>query len=386
MFTFSPSKLYLFMKKAGIALLLLFATNHVWAQISLNLPDMAGPGDVIINSSQNYSGTTPPAGSNISYSFLESDTTFQDTIVFVTAASTPFGASFPTSTMATGSFGNYGYYKLNNTGLSLTGFVFDFGDGGGGLGLPFSSAVFPINPEIKVLNFPATMGMNIQSQGTSSFEFPFDTVINVNGIPATITKARINATILDTSTIDGYGNAEFVAGTIPVLRNIQSLKMTFKIQVFAKISILPAVWIDLPASVLDPSLIPVISTKTLSFWANGKKSAVAEFSLDSNNNVTSADYLKEMLLLTSNRSLLSVRPDFEFQAAPNPALNDVSFSSDAILKKVKIFSVTGQKMLEKDFQLNEYRVQVDALTNGVYVAELENEKGGKSQKRLIINR
>ncbi len=384
--TFGPSKLYLFMKKAGIALLLLFATTRISAQISLTQSDMSAPGDVIINSSQNFSGTTPPAGANISYSFLESDTTIQDTIAFVTAASTPFGASFPTSTMATGSFGNYGYYKLDNTGLSITGFVFDFGDGGGGLGLPFSSAVFPISPEIKVLNFPATMGMNIKSQGTSSFEFPFDTVINVNGLEATVTKARINATILDTSIIDGYGNAEFAAGTIPVLRNIQSLKMSFKIQVFAKILFFNPTWIDLPASILDPSLIPVISTKTLSFWANGKKSAVAEFTLDSSNNVTSADYLKEMLLLTNNRSLLSVRPDFEFQAAPNPALNEVSFSSDAILKKVKIFSVTGQKMLEKEFSLNEFSVRVDALTNGVYVAELENEKGGKSQKRLIINR
>ena len=69
--TFKPSNLYLFMKKAGIALLLLFATTRISAQITLNQSDMAGPGDVIINSSQNYSGTTPPAGTNISYSFPE---------------------------------------------------------------------------------------------------------------------------------------------------------------------------------------------------------------------------------------------------------------------------------------------------------------------------
>jgi len=372
------------MKKAGIALLLLFATTRISAQISLSQTDVAGPGDVIINSSQTFSGTTPPPGANMSYSFLESDTSMQDTTVFVTVASTPFASSFPTSTMATGSFGTYGYYKLDNTGLSITGFVFDFGSGGG-LGLPFTSAVFPVSPEVKVLTFPATMGMNLKTQGTSSFEFPFDTTLDINGLSAHITKARINATINDTSIIDGFGNAEFVSGTIPVLRNSQSLKMTFKIQIYAKISILPALWIDLPASILDPSTLPVISNKTISFWANGKKSAVAEFNLDSGNNVTNASYLKE-LLVTENRSLLSVSPDFEFQASPNPALTDVSFSSDAILKKVRIFSVTGQKMMEKDFQLNEYRVQVDALTNGVYVAELENEKGGKSQKRLIINR
>ncbi|HPI11373.1 MAG TPA: T9SS type A sorting domain-containing protein [Catalimonadaceae bacterium] len=374
------------MKKAGIALLLLFATTRISAQITLNQSDMAGPGDVIINSSQNYTGTTPPAGANISYSFTESDTTIQDTTVFIAASSTPFIADMPAGTnMATASFGNYSFFKLDNTGLYATGLVFDF-QGGGGLGLPFSSAIFPINPPLKFMTFPATMGMDLKTQATSSFEFPFDTVISIGGINATITKARINATILDTSIIDGYGTAEFVSGSVPVLRNVQTMKMSFAIEVYAKLfPFLPAAWVALPASVLDPSLLPVIYSKNLSFWANGKKSAVAEFTLDSSNNVTSANYLKEMLV-TGFRPLVSVRPDFEFQASPNPALNDVSFSSDAILKKVKIFSLTGQKMLEKDFQSIECHIQVDALTNGVYVAELENEKGGKSQKRLIINR
>ena len=87
-----------------------------------------------------------------------------------------------------------------------------------------------------------------------------------------------------------------------------------------------------------------------------------------------------MLLLTNNRSLLSVRPDFEFQAAPNPALNEVSFSSDAILKKVKIFSVTGQKMLEKenlDIRLEkslnnqDYQIQIIFDDQETSIAEVE---------------
>jgi len=371
------------MKKTGLFLLLLLLSSEIFAQITLNQSDFAGPGDVLVNSNQQYSGSLPPTGANQLYSFPESDTTFQDTTVFVSVASTPFASAFPTATMAVNDQGIYYYFKLDNTGYYIQGLTYTLPPIG--LNLPFTSAVFPLNQLVKLIDFPATMGMNLKTQATSNFEFLYDTTISIGGLNANVTKARIVATVTDTSIINGYGNAEFAGGTIACLRNAQTLRIKFKVQVFAQILIFPAAWIDIPAAVLDPSLIREFYTKQLLFWANGKKGPVATLELDSNNNVVSADYLTS-LLITSNNSIVRTKQIFSFEASPNPAQDLVSFTSEAELKKIKIFSTSGNKISEKNFLPGQTSITLESIASGIYVAELENNKGEISRKKLIINR
>jgi hypothetical protein len=371
------------MKKAGIILFLLLGSLKMFGQITLQMSDLAGPGDVIIDASQFYSGTTPPTGANQTYPFPESDTTILDTTFFVATSSTPFADTMTNSNLAVGVGNSYTYYNLNNSGFYLRGFVFDFTDFP--LDLPFSFAPFRFNPPLSLLTFPATNGMNLKTTGTARFEFPYDTIITIFGAPARVTKAAVIATARDTSVIDGYGNAEFVSGLVPCLRNSQNLKMTFKIQVFAKISIFPASWVDLPANLLPGGGLPELYTKSLLFWANGKKSPIATLEIDSMGNVASASYKRD-LLVTSQNPLVSAKPSFRFEAAPNPAGDIISFSSEEILKKIRIFSLTGQKILEQNLETNQKGISLSALASGTYVAELESGKGFLSRKKLIISR
>jgi len=370
------------MKKTSSIFFLLFLTTVSFGQITLTVNDIGNVGDQIISSSQNYSGDTPPDGPMQTYSFPESDTSFQDTTNYISPASTPYAALMTGSNLAENNFGAYTFYTRNSTGYFLNGLVFDFPVDG--LGLPFSEVPLKFTPPAKLLAFPATVGQNLTSQSTARFEFNYDTVISINGLNATVSKVGVVATLFDTSTIDGYGDAEFVSGSIPALRNLQTFKITFKLQVFAAILFFPPSWIDLPTNLLPAGGIPEIYQKSLQFWANGKKAPIAEMGLDSAGNVVGASYLKE-LLVTSNRSLVSVKKGFEFTPIPNPAQGFVSFKSEEKIKNISILSSEGKKIMDKMVSEGESGISVSNLASGIYLMELESNSGKISRKKLVIN-
>jgi hypothetical protein len=246
------------------------------------------------------------------------------------------------------------------------------------INLNFENAALNFVEKMPILSFPATMGMNQIAQTTTRFEFPFDTVVSINGLSATITKVRINGIIKDTSKIDGFGTIQLPGGSFDCLRNIQTLKLSFTTEVFAKILIFPASWVSFPVP------IPDITVKQVLMWANGKKTPVATIALDSNENVLSSTVQK--VFLTANRPLLSAQPEFEFIPFPNPASEIINFSTEKSLKYLKIFSLEGKKIHEISIQPGMMEIKVDKISKGIYWIEAESLDGLKARKKLIINK
>jgi hypothetical protein len=372
------------MKKAGWMLAgLLFISSQSWAQISLSSSDLPTAGTTSLLADQVFTGETPSAGSNQTWSFPEADTSFFDTVSYIAASATPFGNQIPNANLATGGFGSYFFLKNTPSTYSIEGLVFELPPLP--INVPFTSAVFPLSSSIRIFNFPATNGQNLRSTATANFAFPFDTTITINGLQANITQARIVATVTDTSLINGFGTAEFAGGTFPVLRNEMRLKMTFKIQVFAAILIFPPTWIDLPANLLPAGGLPELYTKSVEFWTNGKQAPLASFTLDSLDNIESASYLKDVLY-TRNRSLLSARPEFEFTMYPNPAQQFLHLEGPAKAVQARIFSSDGKVLKEFAVDADEKALNLATLPNGLYWVELETSDQKRSGKQLIINR
>ena len=365
------------MKKPLFVALGLLLIQSSFAQINLNSSDLASPGDVIYNMSPPLSVSLPPAGPNQAYNFNVDSTGVQDTTYYVNPASTPFSSVITGANLASNAGGAYTYFEKSNAGFYLKGLAFPIPDIG--LNLPFSSAPFNFSPKIPVMTFPATVGMNLKTQSTGRFEFPYDTTVVVNGISAQVTKVAIIATLKDTSIIDGYGTATFPSGEVPCLRNRQYQKMTFKIELYAAILIFPASWIPYAVGGL-----PEVTSISYLFWANGKKSPVASLSVDTLGNLVNASFQSDLLHITTGVGSLDNQK--ELQIFPNPATEQISWIGNKSFKNLNIFSTTGQSIFQGAIANGQSSVKLTGLPNGLYWAEFEETSGTKTRKRLNINR
>ena len=365
------------MKYFLLFILAIVGIQTSFAQITLTISDLASPGDSITENTINNQDEIPAIGSNQTYNFLSTSAVGSDeTTNYLNPASTPFAASIPGSNLAAKTGDSYTYYQKDATGFYLSGLVIP--TAGFPINLNFDNAPLNFVQKMPILSFPATFGMNQIAQTTTKFEFPFDTVVTLNGLQATITKVRINGIIKDTSKIDGFGTVELPGGSFSCLRNIQTLKLSFTAEVFAKISIFPAVWVNFPVD------IPNITVKQVLLWGNGNKSPIVAMQLDSTGNVLGSSVQK--MFLTNNRPLLSAQPEFEFEPFPNPASDFLNLSSQKRLKYLKLFSLEGKKINEFKLQAADKVIQIGTINNGIYWAEVESEDGNLSRKKLIINK
>ena len=75
-----------------------------------------------------------------------------------------------------------------------------------------------------------------------------------------------------------------------------------------------------------------------------------------------------------------------FKLYPNPAkdLITISVNETVQVKKVRVYSVTGQIISEKEMPENNLQLEVSDLQSGMYLLEVETEDGFREVKRLII--
>lgn len=363
------------MKKLLTISLMMLLTTASFGQITLNQADIASPGDQIENIGVPFDGEVPTAGPSQTYNFMVDSSGFADTTFFMDAASTPFAAQMFGANLASNQQGAYTYYEKDASGFYLRGLVFDLS----GLGVG-SVSILPLrfHPRVPVLKFPATVGMNEKVQSTARFRFPFDTVVTVLGQNATVDSVEITANLKDTSTIDGYGTAQFPSGNVATLRNRQAQSLSFSILVRAKIGILPAFWTAFPL----PGL-PTIYGVSYLFWANGKKGPVATLNVDSFGVVTDAAFQAKLLSLNTGISELTLKNKVEL--FPNPA-NDVVSWSYSGMKKIEIFSFDGKKVLEKSDLSDVKSIPISELKPGIYISELEDFTGVRHRNKLTIRR
>jgi hypothetical protein len=367
------------MKKVFLFFFAFLFFDQAYSQITLTSSDIGSVGDQVIDEEIGWEGPAPMAGSNQNFNFQgQAGLSFSDTTFFLNPANTPFASDFTTSNIAQGGAGAFSYFTKSASGFKLDGFAFSIPPIPG---IPFSSAPFKLTPSISVLNFPSTMGQNFTGQATSNrFEFNYDTTLGVFNI----TKIGVTATLRDTSNIDGFGTADFPGQSIPVLRNLRRQRISFRIQVFASISIFPPAWIDLPANLIPGGGLPDVYTRDILFWSNGKKAPVATFNLDTSGNVASCRFQAD--LLVSNRHLVSARPAFEFTPYPNPNPGILSWKAEKNISILEIFSVSGKKIKSISVNGFENLIKLDDLENGSYLIKVRDKDGNASQKKLIISK
>ncbi len=93
---------------------------------------------------------------------------------------------------------------------------------------------------------------------------------------------------------------------------------------------------------------------------------------------TTFDFLN---ILTNSKEILS---KFTVKISPNPAVNSVNVISDEGISKIKIISINGQTLKTFDvFNLNESKIDVSELNEGLYLLESTNQKGKLTYHKLI---
>lgn len=68
------------------------------------------------------------------------------------------------------------------------------------------------------------------------------------------------------------------------------------------------------------------------------------------------------------------------QIYPNPATGTVTIATDSTLKSYEVVSVLGQKLLHGTFNPEQYTISLEGLSAGVYIINVQTEKGTVSQK------
>jgi len=74
-----------------------------------------------------------------------------------------------------------------------------------------------------------------------------------------------------------------------------------------------------------------------------------------------------------------------FQMYPNPASDQITISlSSAVIKKVKLYDVTGKKLKEENFESRTVQMPLNDISSGMYFLEITSDSGQKSSKKLIV--
>lgn len=179
--------------KLPFAFFCLFIFLNARAQIVLTTADFPAIGEQAIYRAINSTSTSPgPSGANQTWNFASLAPGYLDTLFYLNPASTPDGATFPTSTICEKhGDDNYQYYMSTPTGMKLTG---------------FADATEAIPLQIQGYTFPLlTYGSSVAHQFRAKFN-----VVSANTYDATF--------IQHNSTADGWGTVTTPTGTVNVLR------------------------------------------------------------------------------------------------------------------------------------------------------------------------
>ncbi len=254
------------MKKLLLFSLSIFSFS-AFAQISIDLSDIAVIGDVINRKADTLTPITGPgpAGANQTWTMttISSNPTYilNENTSVVTVASTPYAAQFSNSNVAmTNDNASYAYTNHNSSTMTTQG-------GAGDLLMLGNTIVAPLNPDLKLHNFPRTYNNSFTDN------YAVDVTINGSVISPLVSQVRYKRVATVTDVTDGWGSITTPNGTYSdVLRVKRSDHGKDTIWILPTIGFPPA-W-------------SVFSTKddtTYSYQWLGKqmKLAVAELNYDS---------------------------------------------------------------------------------------------------------
>ncbi|MEO5571623.1 MAG: T9SS type A sorting domain-containing protein [Bacteroidia bacterium] len=343
------------MKKIYITLIVLLPAIAFGQAITIGQSDLPAAGWGYVNAIDSaYTDPIPPGG-NQTWNYTGLQNLYQDSLLFIPSAGTPYASYYPNSNIAAfnPNDGTYTYFITNSTGFYLNGTI-----------LPqFSNLVAVFNPPQMYIPVPFTYNDTYSG---------FSRVVIDTMLAGDSTRIIIHTDI--NLIADGYGTLNLPGASIPNTLRIKQTKLETD-SILQKLPVLGWILIAAPAN----------QTTEFVWVRHGSGTLVLDINADS-------------LGVTANRSSYQV-----FFAAlgvneitnpvatntfPNPASDKVTFAFESSLSESSELTVTnlaGQEVESFNVtRLNSFTMSTARLSNGMYSYIIRNEKGIHAKGKFTV--
>lgn len=325
------------------------------AQITVTATDVGSIGDQVQQAVDTLppTGIMPgPKGANQTWNFNNLSQDYVDVLTFTNPNWTPDASSFPNANLAVET--PWGHVYMNNQVGSAT----IEGVSGDPFGLGVNMVLKNTPPEL-MMTWPAMYNNTSSSAFVTSGTFFVGYTDPSTG--AYIDSAKVVSHVTKLDSIDAWGSLTTPLGTYNVLR-VKEFRRTND-TVFAKY---PFIGYQVAFTQQDSSL-------TYSWWTNGMDFPVVQFDMDiPNDTVQRVTWLKA----NTNATGIAEAGAGEVSIYPNPASDELTLSvntTNAVF--VSIYDMTGKKLRTIDISSSTLRIDVRALSAGVYFYSVTDQAG-----------
>ena len=353
------------MKRTITIIIAMLCVLFVKAQITITQADFGNQfyhaiqaNDLIVDTAAIHVGA---AGTNQTWNFAALHDSINDTLQFMTAASTPFAGSFLTANLAFTQNNSPGVYNfINSTSAAIV-------NDGEGLPAGYVSSTPPAeavvaNPPETYMTFPATY--NTSFNGSSNFIIDSDTTFHytysIYTVP--IDTVQIRNTTIYSSIIDAWGSITTPNGTYNCLRQKFTTYSTNNIWVYVDTTFLifPA-WYNSGVSAHDSSV-------TYRWFTNNMGFVLVEINMAADTvhhtwYPSDANWLKSTNSGINNINYASSA----ISLFPNPATSEIniinSISDNAV---ITIYDMMGNKIEEYQIAGKYATISIADYAAGLY--------------------
>jgi len=362
---------YKYIQLGIVALGLTFSLS---AQITITnaIFPVAGDSLKIANDLNPVNITVTAAGGPYIWDYSTLNPTSRGVEVFHPASEGTNFATFPSAELVgNGQFGAETYFDVTTTAFSVLGA--SGGDLGGG-GLPISTDLIFTPPLVQIhapLSFP-----NVFS-GSSSFNFAIAVadlpggILDSLGVPTGLFDSiRIKLTIERNDFVDAYGTVKIPGGTYDALR----IKRTDNSNTRLEIHVPFLGWQDV-TDLLGAGGFGMDTTITYNFLSNTAKEPIAVLTMDSTGTVVQQVDYKDNGLPSAVEPVLQNLA--QVVASPNPATDNATFTLHNVEPghyRLCFLDINGNVLLTKSINAVSELVNLQSLSNGIYVYQLLDSK------------
>lgn len=337
----------------------LFIAPMASGQITLTQADMPQVGITVVSNYDLSPSVTPgSAGASVTWNFSALHNSSSQTTTFVTAASTPYAAKFPTANLADSIYDTAGYTFLlsSATAFSIVGLTSVAG----------YSIDAQFTPPMEELGLPANYlnhfgGITNIETGAQAFHSP----------PFDSGKAHLQFTYADT--IDAWGTITTPVGSYSALRE--------KDYELDKDSLFVHNTITHQWTYYSSSPKPTKSYEYV-WFANGIHYPIAQMKMDS----TSAT-VKNVLWYQGPLGISELKAGAGgIQVYPNPCTSQIAFTptAKAISSMLSVFDITGRQIFATPMNNGAYYLNTSGYAKGLYLYRIAAADGGFVQQGKFV--
>jgi hypothetical protein len=324
------------------------------AQITLTSADMPKVGNKVVYGHDTAHTsvsklTAPMMGSSVTWNYSSLPTTYRDTDSFVNPSTTPYGAAYPTATVADTVYGSVGYTYFDVTAGSSTvvGTVQK---------LQGYKAGTKFNPAILQMNLPGVYG-NISGGVSNGIVPPFA----VKYGPFDSARATFKVTYQDTIAAWGSLTTPFYSSVYNVL-----------CQKHYELDIDSVYLRDSTSKTWTLLVAQKTKVHQYRWYANGIGSALAVMSMDTaNKNVTSVEWYDGY-----PNGINEVNQQHNTMVYPNPCKGEINFCYNGQnAQYVFVYDIEGRELKQSEMRNGKTTLSTSAYPAGIYLYHIADKSG-----------